>query len=308
MTPCFSIVIPMYNREKFIARAIDSCLKQDFDDFEVVVIDDGSTDESVNTVKRYADPRIKLVCHNINRGVGPARNSGVDIATGEWVVYLDSDDELLPGALSTIHRRSLEVDENISRMQFMGQLETGEVSPSIALKNEYWDYIAYIRWMERNYDLRQDTMPVDRRVTFTQIRFRDDRTLEGPFHLNFMKQFNAWSFPDVVALFHQDADNQLTKPGMSRTRGGAKDQALSGELLLKDHGEALKIYAPKIYGRQMSSLATLFFLSGKRLKGFRYSLSSLACDFLSLRNWAILLFGVLGPKQITWLKTLRAKC
>jgi len=304
MTPYFSIVIPMYNREKFIARAIDSCLRQDFEDFEIVVVDDGSTDKSVDVVKGYIDLRIRLICHDDNRGVGPARNSGIDIATGEWVLCLDSDDELLPGALSTINRRSLEVDENISRMQFMMQFDTGEVSVGIPLKNEFWNYIKYIQWMERNYDLRQDTKPVDRRVTFKQVRFKDDRTLELPFHLDFMKQFNAWSFPDVVVLYHQDASNQLTRPNMSRTRESAQDQALSGELLLKKHGEALKIYAPKFYGRLMSGLATSFFISGNRLKGLRYSMSSLAYGFFSLRNWAILLFGLLGPKSVAWLKTL----
>jgi len=297
----------MYNRERFIARAINSCLKQDFDDYEIIVVDDGSVDKSVDVVKGFADAQIKLIRHDINLGVGSARNSGVDVATGEWIVCLDSDDELLPGSLSIISRRSKEVDERISRLQFMVQIDMGEFSPDPPLKKEFWDYIRYIKWMEICYCRRSETLPVVRRVTFEKARYYNDRTLEGPYHLDFMKQFNAWSFPDVVRLYHHDAENQLTKPNMSRTIEGAQDQALSGELLLKNHGEALRVYAPQIYRRHVSGLATLSFISGNRLKGIKYSLSSLENNFFSLRNWVILLFGLLGPKPIAWLKSFRSR-
>src|SRR4030042_1780272 len=303
MPPHFSIIIPIYNRERFIARAINSCLKQDFEDFEIIVVDDGSTDKSVDVVKGYTDTRIKLICHEVNRGVGPARNTVVKLATGEWVVFLDSDDELLPGALSLIYRRSREVDENIARLQFMGQIDTGEMSPNPPFKNEYFDDQRYIKCIVGLYGMRQDSMPIVRRSTHKKLKFCDNRTLEGPYHLDFMKLYNAWSFPDVVVRYHQDAENQLTKPNMRRTIEDAQDQALSGELLLKKHGEALKIYGPKIYRSHISGLATLFFISGNRVKGVKYSISSLANNFFSLRNWIILLFGLLGPKPLAWLKS-----
>ncbi|MGD0021851.1 MAG: glycosyltransferase family 2 protein [Smithellaceae bacterium] len=307
MLPYFSIIIPMYNRERFIARAINSCLNQDFENYEIIVVDDGSTDKSVNVVKKYTDPRIKLICHKVNRGAGPARNTGVDEATGEWVICFDSDDELLPGALYLILRRSNEVDGNISRLQFMVQMDSEEISPDPPLKNEFWDYVKYIKWMEGCYGKRSESLQVVRRAAFEKVRYYDDRTLEGPYHLDFMKQFNAWSFPDVVRLYYHDAENQLTKQNMSRTIEGAQDQALSGELLLKNHGEALKLHAPQIYGRQVSGLATLCFLSGNRLKGIKYSFSSLRSNFLSLRYWVILLLGLLGAKPLAWLKYFRSR-
>ena len=201
MLPYFSIIIPMYNRERFIARAINSCLNQDFENYEIIVVDDGSTDKSVDVVKKYTDPRIKLICHKVNRGVGPARNTGVDEATGEWVICFDSDDELLPGALSLILRRSNEVDGNISRLQFMVQMDSEEISPDPPLKNEFWDYIKYIKWMEGCYGKRSESFQIVRRVALEKVRYYNDRTLERPYHLDFMKQFNAWSFPDVVRLY-----------------------------------------------------------------------------------------------------------
>ena len=305
MLPYFSIIIPMYNRVDFITRAIHSCLQQDFDNFEIIVVDDGSTDQSVDVVKGYIDSRIKLICHDVNRGVGPARNTGIDAAVGEWVICFDSDDELVPEALSVIYRRSREVDESVSRLLFMVQIDTGEFSPDPSLENEFLDYIKYIKWMEKSCGYLSETLPVDRRVAFEKVRYYNDRTLEGLYHLDFMKQFNAWSFPDVVRLYHQDAENQLTKPNMSRTIEYALTQVLSSELLLRNHGEALKVYAPHIYRKQISGLATLCFLSGNRLKGIKYSVSSIVSNFFSLRYWVILIFGLLGPKPLSWLKSIR---
>jgi hypothetical protein len=94
---------------------------------------------------------------------------------------------------------------------------------------------------------------------------------------------------------------------MRRTIEAAQFQAFSAELLMKNHGEALKKYAPQIYRKQISGLATLFFLSGNRLKGIKYSVSFLASNFISLKNWVILLFGLLGPKPLAWMKSFRTR-
>jgi len=305
--PYFSIVIPMYNRERFIERTINSFLNQDFDDYEIIVVDDGSTDKSADVVKKYTDPRIKLICHTLNRGVGPARNTGVDRARGVWVICFDSDDELLPGALSLILKRCNEVDENISRLEFMVQMDSGEISPDPPLKNEYFDYIKYIKCMERGYGRISETFQIVKRAAFEKVRYYDDRTLETPFHLDFMKQFNAWSFPDVLRVYHHDAENQLTRPDINRSIQYAKDQALSWERMLINHSDALRLHAPRIYRSLISNLATLCFLSGNRLKGIRYSVSSLKSNFISLKYWAILIFGLLGAKPLARLKYFRSR-
>jgi glycosyltransferase involved in cell wall biosynthesis len=304
MSAYFSIIIPMYNRERFIARAIDSCLAQGFQEYEIIVVDDGSTDNSASVVRKYTDPRIRLLCHEVNRGVGPARNTGAGVATGEWIVWLDSDDELCPDALSIMHKRSSEVGENISRMQFMGRIDTGGLSPQPPLKNEFWDYVKYIQWSE-TLSAQTDTTPVVKRVTFEKVRFNDDRTLEGPYHLDFMKEFNAWAFPDVVARYHQDAGNQITKPEMNRVLQSARDQALSGEHMLRIHGEARRKYSPRVYKRFIAGLATLWFLSGNRMKGMRYSFMSLGADCFSIRSWVVLVAGMISPKLLAWLKCRR---
>lgn len=94
-----SVVIPLYNKEPIIEKSLCSVLSQDYDDFEVVVVNDGSTDKSAEIIKGINDPRISLI-EQENSGPAKARNTGLKNASGEWIIFLDADDELMPGALS----------------------------------------------------------------------------------------------------------------------------------------------------------------------------------------------------------------
>ena len=102
MKPFFSIVIPTYNRADLIGLTLDSVLAQSFAEFEVLVVDDGSRDNTAEVVRGYSDPRVRyLPKENAERGA--ARNYGLYRAQGEYVIFLDSDDLLHPSHLSTLH-------------------------------------------------------------------------------------------------------------------------------------------------------------------------------------------------------------
>ena len=98
-----SIIIPVYNTEQYLPRCIDSILSQSFTDYELLLIDDGSTDGSNALCDAYAekDNRIR-VFHKENGGVSSARNLGLKEAKGEWICFVDSDDELQPAGLQTM--------------------------------------------------------------------------------------------------------------------------------------------------------------------------------------------------------------
>lgn len=96
--PYISIIIPLYNKRSTIKDTIKSVLSQNYDNYELVVVDDGSTDGSVDLLNEIDDCRIKLFQQK-NAGPSSARNKGVELAEGEWILFLDADDMLLPAAL-----------------------------------------------------------------------------------------------------------------------------------------------------------------------------------------------------------------
>lgn len=97
----FSVVIPLYNKSQSIGRAIKSILEQSYNNLEIIVVDDGSTDNGANVVEDFTDPRIRLVRQN-NSGVSVARNKGISIANHPLIAFLDADDIWKPWFLETI--------------------------------------------------------------------------------------------------------------------------------------------------------------------------------------------------------------
>ncbi len=94
-----SVIIPLYNRRDLVVRAVDSVLNQDYRDFELIVVDDGSDDDASVVIGNYSDKRIRYVRQQ-NQGVSSARNYGVKLSRYDYIAFLDSDDEWLPGKLT----------------------------------------------------------------------------------------------------------------------------------------------------------------------------------------------------------------
>ena len=100
--PKISVVIPLYNKAHTIVHTLSTVMRQNYADYEVIIVDDGSTDNGVQLIlEHFKDPRIRIVSQE-NAGVSVARNRGVDEAKGEWVAFLDGDDEWHPDYLSTM--------------------------------------------------------------------------------------------------------------------------------------------------------------------------------------------------------------
>lgn len=100
MTPRVSVILPVHNRADVLARAIESVLGQELREFELIVVDDGSTDASVAAVEAFEDDRIRLIRFDTNRGGNVARNEGIRAARAPLIAFLDSDDRYLPNKLA----------------------------------------------------------------------------------------------------------------------------------------------------------------------------------------------------------------
>lgn len=100
--PFFSVIIPVYNKEKYVQAAVKSVLNQTFTDFELIIVNDCSTDNSRKEVSKIISEQIKIIEHHENKGLSASRNTGIKNATGNFIAFLDADDEWKPDFLATI--------------------------------------------------------------------------------------------------------------------------------------------------------------------------------------------------------------
>ena len=116
VTPRFSIIIPVYNAEKYLRQCIDSVLSQTVSDWECVCVDDGSSDGSGTILDEYAgrDGRFKVI-HQTNQGVAATRNAGLDLVEGDWITWLDADDLYAPWRLEELQKIVVEANPDLVR-------------------------------------------------------------------------------------------------------------------------------------------------------------------------------------------------
>lgn len=122
----FSIIVPVYNVEKFLRESLDSIVAQTFKDFEVICVNDGSTDNSSEILKEYAnkDSRIKMISQE-NQGQGVARNNAIDVAQGEYLLFVDPDDFIDSNTLEVLYNKFQETDVDIIQFDYATCKEDG---------------------------------------------------------------------------------------------------------------------------------------------------------------------------------------
>lgn len=122
-----SVVIPVFNVEKYLRKCIDSVLNQSYKDYEIVLIDDGSTDDSGRICDEYAKNEKIRVIHKENGGLADARNVGIDNSFGEYITFLDSDDYIKNDYLSTLYSIALETGSDVVISKFVNFYEKQEI-------------------------------------------------------------------------------------------------------------------------------------------------------------------------------------
>lgn len=210
-----SVVIPLYNKGPHIRRAMDSALAQTFEDFEVIVVDDGSTDDGASIVRSYADPRIRLVCQE-NAGVSAARNRGITEAKSERIAFLDADDEWRPHFLETVLDLQRRYPEAGAYYTAWEQCENGQISRAAfmdccklmkeGLYDDYFNRVASCDIMR----MWTSALMVPRNVFDVVgnfpvgVRRGQDQHLWTRIALYYRI---AWS-PRFSAIYHRDLDNR----------------------------------------------------------------------------------------------------
>lgn len=186
-TPKISVIVPVYKVEKYLCKCIDSILAQTFTDFELLLIDDGSPDKSGEICEKYAekDSRIR-VFHKENEGVSSARNMGIDNARGEWIYFMDSDDELKNNGLEILLKNTKENVDLVMADYEVYDEKGKQISSSINVKTMIISPQTAISYMFRPADCKyhgylwtklfRKSFITDLSLYFnTEIYFNEDR-------------------------------------------------------------------------------------------------------------------------------------
>jgi glycosyltransferase involved in cell wall biosynthesis len=182
LAPRVSVIVPVYNGERFLADAIDSILAQTYPSYEVILVDDGSTDQTARIALSY--PSI-LYLNQANAGTAAARNRGVEIARGEFLAFLDADDLWMPDKLS-LQMAAFEADPALEIVSgYVEQFVDPGIAPNLAKK----------------YFVPAQTLPGYGTIAILIKRSAFDAI--GPFHEDFMTSETISWFVDIIGKKHK---------------------------------------------------------------------------------------------------------
>lgn len=299
MAPFFSIIIPTYNRATFIGVTLDSVLAQTYPNLEILVVDDGSKDNTAEVVGRYADPRLRYYPkENGERGV--ARNYGLARAIGTYVLFLDSDDRFHPNHLAMLHRKIEELGQpNFIATKFDFDRDGVRADSDTAALAEGWyglDTFVSGNALACNICVRRQNTGL--------YRFEEDRRYaaveDWMFMLENTQQDNIY-LVDAVTLTMNDHDQRSMRSdntALVRRLQLALEWMLNRVTLSPTQRRVLT-------GRVYYLCAIHAYADGHR--GQALSFARQAAPFLPKSQAAILLVRcVLGEQAVGWLKKLRA--
>lgn len=210
----FSVVIPLYNKDKHITRAINSVLNQSYRKFEIIVVDDGSTDSGVIEVKKINDSRIRLV-QQINLGVSSARNKGISLAKYNFVGFLDADDAWKPDFLETIYfliKKYPEAGAFATAYEIINNVSKKSIPKSILNVPEGWEGIIddYFRLALKSPLISASSVVIPKKIFNKVGLFREElkRGEDLEMWCRIALDYDIAFSNKVCATYFQNADNR----------------------------------------------------------------------------------------------------
>lgn len=300
----FSVVIPVWNRGNSVIRTIESVYAQNYDAYEVIVVDDGSEDDSVAQIKNIANDKVRLIRHPENRGVCAARRTGTNASRGEWVISLDSDWTLKPNAMQELNQMAGVAEEDVGVIGGMAQLDNGAIIPETPFPKEPFGFIEYLRWIDKTQI--SDYQPCRRKAVFDETPWPSDFRLESKFHMTVASQWKMWISDKIIACSHLDCENRWSTDDSKRgVRGRLKRApfiAKDSEEIIDVFGALIKTHAPNYFYRTLYKASYYNFWSGNRWKGLSYGIRALCLKPKSYQLLGLLTTGVFGVKSMLMLR------
>ncbi len=249
-----SIITRAFNSSDTIGRAIDSVLAQDYSDWELIVVDDGSTDGTRAIVGRYSDQRIRLINHTTNRGNAAALNTGLDHVRGEWFTLLDHDDEMVvPHALSTLLRVPVDIDPSIDAVS-CNCLDgaTGDFT------GHGFDYDQYLDWQTIYRKEEGEHWGMTKTALVQGDRLNESIPgMEDLFWYRIDKRARRYYIHRALRIWHTEAPNRFSNVSLSDDRSYQRAIAIMNEQGYLDDYRVIRVekYRSLLFGFGMTFVA-----------------------------------------------------
>jgi glycosyltransferase involved in cell wall biosynthesis len=262
--PLVSIILPTYNRERLLPRAIKSVLEQTFPHFELLVVDDGSTDNSAEVVAGFDDPRIRYIKHDRRLGGGAARNSGIRSSCSTYVAFQDSDDQWLPEKLALQIRHFEQAPAAVGAI-YCGYIKVGPGAgeryfPQPHIRRTAGDILEAL--LLENF-IDTPTLIV-RRECFDRVGLFDERLArfqDWELMIRIAGAYQVGFIPEPLLRAYYGDDNI--------TAGHDRSLAEAEALILEKHHDLIVAAGGGVLGHRLWHLAHLRFMCGEMAEGRR---------------------------------------
>jgi glycosyltransferase involved in cell wall biosynthesis len=271
----FSVVIPVYNRQSDIRRCIQSVLEQTFKNFECIVVDDCSTDKTVEIIQSIHDDRVELIQHEYNRGVCPARGTGTKHAKADWLIYLDSDWTLKPDALFVFCDCIRSVSDKVGIIGARIQIDNGEIWPTIMPQGEI-GYIDWLKWKQSLQNGGYDYLSCRRKEAVNTYPWPEVNVYETQIEFRILQKWKVFFVDAVLGIEYLTAENSISR---TRTFVSLMKRKKVASLHSQDNcecievfGSDLKKFAPRLYAATLFSAIYWSLLAKDRCKSIKLTL------------------------------------
>lgn len=249
--PFFSVIVPSWNRATSVMRCICSILGQSFEDFELIVVDDASTDDTLHSLATINDKRLTVISHQMNKGVAASRGTGVKHAHGQWVVFVDSDWALMPEALRNLKFMAESTTSEVGILAGNLRMDTGEISPTSQFPSSPFGLEKYLEWADSCWGGMSDCLFCHRKELYEHNSWPERRFLEWLFFIRITDKWKWQTTDKILGIQYSDCNNRITRGHSLKSREAiqeaSRDRADEFREVIRSYGPILKRVVPRLY-------------------------------------------------------------
>jgi len=299
------VAITTFRRPEMVVAAIRSCLDQGDSLSQVVVVDDASGDDTSARVAEIRDPRVHLHVRSRNGGIGAARRDALERCSADWTIMIDSDQELLPGAVRALSACARSADSRVGILGARFRWDTGAITPVQVPRNQV-GYEDRISWSARRHGIGADYLCCISRGVREKVQWSTRRSglVDVLFQLDAANVADALFLEECLGYEKSNGAEGHTRGTVAQLLARRRKDAPGGVALCREildrHGPALRAWGRPLLARILKEGATCAALTGRRLLAAQWAIRALSAGGPFLIAPGLVPACLAGPALFSW--------